>query len=149
MSEHVAYSAAEHPAPHRQRVGWAPLFYGLLAAPVVWAGNLMVTYGLVTHACFADGVPLPAPESGFRFVGSLTFAFYLVTLCVCASAGFVSFVNWRRVHGEAAGPVSHLVEAGEGRTRFLGIVGMAFSTLFFAATIFGLLVYATEPLCAY
>ena len=39
MSDDIAYSAAKHPGEHRDRVGWAELFYGLFAAPTFWAGN--------------------------------------------------------------------------------------------------------------
>jgi hypothetical protein len=41
------------------------------------------------------------------------------------------------------------MEKGEGRTRYLALIGMAFSVIFFAAVLFGALIFAIEPLCAH
>ena len=38
---------------------------------------------------------------------------------------------------------------GEGRTRYLAIIGMSFSLLSFVATAMFLLAYIFEPLCAF
>lgn len=148
MSDYVAYTASKHPAPHATEVGLAPLFYGLFAAPIMWAGNFMVDYGLVSYACYPGSRPLAEAQPGLAFVFWLTLAFHALTLVVCASAGFVAFRNWTATRYEAEGHAHHLVEAGEGRARFLSFIGMAFSTLFFAATVFSILIYAIEPLCA-
>lgn len=145
--ERIAYSAAHHPAKHRGRVGLAAVFFGLFAAPIVWAGNLMVTYGLGSHACYPAGRPLARAIDGFGFAWPLILACYLVALAVAAIAFFVAFRNWRLTGAESAGRVHHLVEIGEGRTRFLGVIGMAFSVLFFGAILFGAIVMAIEPLC--
>jgi hypothetical protein len=48
----IAYSQARYPVPHPGRVSLTMLFYGLWIAPIVWAGNLMVTYALSVHACY-------------------------------------------------------------------------------------------------
>ena len=36
------YSLAKHPAPHREKIGLGALLYSLFAAPIVWAGDLIV-----------------------------------------------------------------------------------------------------------
>jgi hypothetical protein len=134
MTEHLAYSLAEHPAPHRERVGLAALFFGLFAAPIMWAGNFMVDYGLASYACYPGDHPLSEPQPGLAFVYWLTLAFYVLTLGVCAGAFAISHRNWR-------------MTGSEGRTRYLGIIGMAFAVIFFIATLAGLLIYFFEPLC--
>ncbi|HEY7663070.1 MAG TPA: hypothetical protein VH934_08115 [Xanthobacteraceae bacterium] len=146
--EVIAFSAARHPAQHRERVSLSALFFGLFAAPIVWAGNLMVTYGLATHACYPGAWPLDEISRGFGFAWWLIVGCYVVALAICASAGVVAFRNWSITGQETEGHVHHLIERGEGRTRYLSVIGMAFATLFFAATLFGAIVLIIEPLCA-
>jgi hypothetical protein len=147
--ELIPYSQSRHPAPHRDRVRLGTLFYGLFAAPIAWAGNLMVTYGLAAHACYPGFVPLDQPVDGFGFVWPLVLACYLVTLLICASGFAVAYHAWRMTGSESEGHWHHLVEVGEGRTRYLSLIGMSFSALFFGATLFGAVVPAIEPLCVH
>lgn len=146
--EMIAYSAARHPAQHRARVSLPAMFYGLFAAPIVWAGNLMVTYGLAAHACYPGHEPLERVIHGFGFVWPLILVFYLITLVLCASAFVISLRNWQITGSETEGHHHHLVERGEGRTRYLGIIGMSFSVLFFVLTVAGAVILAIVPLCA-
>ncbi len=146
--EMIAYSAARHPAQHRARVSLTALFFGLFIAPIVWAGNLMLTYALATHACFPGHEPLAQVTDGFGFAWPLMLATYLLTLALCAAGFVVSLRNWRTTGQEAHGHHHHLIEVGEGRTRYLGIIGMAFSVLFFGVTVAGAVILAIVPLCA-
>ena len=146
---YIAYSASHHPAPHRERVALSSILYGLFAAPIFWAGNLMVTYGLASHACYPHAEPLPQPIAGFGFAWPLILACYVVALVACGSAGWVSWQSWRLSGTEVAGHAHHLLEKGEGRTRFLAAIGMAFSLLFCCAVLFGLVIMAIEPLCVH
>ena len=148
-NEYVAYSQARHPARHRERVGLVALFYGLFAGPVAWAGNLMVTFALAVHSCFPAAWPQDHVIEGFWFSWWLILACFVITLGVCASAFWISFRNWSVTGQESEGHVHHLMEVGEGRTRYLSLIGMAFSTLFFAATVYGIIVLAIEPLCVH
>jgi len=145
----VDFSRAHHPATHRERVSLTALFYGLFAGPIVWAGNLMVTYALAVHACFPGVSPLNSPIRGFGFAWWLILACYVVALAVCGSAFFVSFRNWSATGSESEGHVHHLMEKGEGRTRYLSLIGMSFSVLFFFAVCYGIIILAIEPLCAF
>lgn len=147
MPDHVAYSAAQHPAPHAERIGWGPLLYGLFASPIVWAGNFMIDYGLLSHACYPGRQPLPHGQPGT--ILWLALAFYGITLGLCASAFLVAHRTWRVTGRESEGHAHHLIERGEGRTRFLGLIGMSFSVLFFIASLFAMLIFAIEPLCAF
>lgn len=149
MSDEIAYSAAKHPGPHRGRADLGMLFYGVFAAPIFWAGNFMVDYGLVSHACYPGNQPLAGAEPGFRFAWWVTLLFYFVTLAVCASAGYVSYKIWNDTRDELEGDFDHVVELAHGRTRYLAMIGLWFSALFFAATLFGIVIYAIEPLCVF
>jgi len=145
----VDFSRAHHPATHRERVSLTALFYGLFAAPIVWAGNLMVTYALDVHACFPGARPLGDAIRGFEFAWWVILACYVVALAVCGSAFFVSFRNWEATGSESEGHIHHLMEKGEGRTRYLSLIGMSFSVLFFFAVVYGFISLAVEPLCAF
>ncbi len=147
--EYIAYSEARHPAQHRDRVGLIALFYGLFAAPIAWAGNLMVTYGLAVHSCFPGARPLDHVIEGFWFSWWLILACFVITLGICASAFWISFRNWAATGRESEGHLHHLVEVGEGRTRYLSLIGMAFSTFFFAVTVDGFVILAIQPLCVH
>jgi hypothetical protein len=39
------------------------------------------------------------------------------------------------------------MEKGEGRTRYLSLIGISFSVIFFAVTFVGIIIFAIEPLC--
>jgi hypothetical protein len=145
--EMIAYSAAHHPGQHRARVSLAALFFGLFVGPIVWAGNLMVTYALATHACYPGREPLEQVINGFGFAWPLILVTYLLTLVLCAAGFVISLRNWRITGSESEGHHHHLVEVGEGRTRYLSIIGMAFSVLFFTVTVAGAVILAIVPLC--
>lgn len=148
MSEdYVAFSQARHPTKHRARVGLGMLFYGLFAAPVFWAGNLLTSYALATHACYPGHDPLVRVIDGFGFAWPLILGCYFVTLGLCVSGFIVAFRSWRISGSESEGHGHQLIEVGEGRTRYLGIIGMAFSVLFFLVTLAGIVTLAIIPLC--
>jgi len=147
--EFIGYSEARHPARHRDHVTLTALFFGLFAAPIAWAGNLMLTYGLSVHACYPGNRPLDQIIRGFSFSRWLILLCYLLALAISASAAVVSYRNWRVTGTEVEGHAGHLMEKGEGRTRYLSIIGMAFSALFFTAVLFGAIVLAIVPLCAH
>jgi hypothetical protein len=146
--EIVAYSLARHPAPYREKVGFGTLLYGLFAAPIFWAGDLMVAYGLIGHACYPGDLPLGQPTAGLGFVWPLVLACHLLALLLIASGTVVAFSIWRRT-GPPQRHSHHLIERGEGRDRYLGIVGMGFGTMFFLITAAETLSLAFVPLCSY
>ena len=147
--EVISYSAARHPAQHRERVSLTALFFGLFAPPIVWAGNLMVTYALAVHACYPGPEPLDDVIQGFGFAWPLMLGCYLLTLIICSAAGAVSYRTWTITGRETEGHVHHLMEKGEGRTRYLALIGISFSVLFFSVTLIGVIIFAFEPLCVH
>jgi hypothetical protein len=142
----IAYSHSRHPAPYRERVGWFAIFYGLFAAPVFWSGDLMTEFALASHACYPGIVPLAHAEPGFGWVWPTVLGFHILALVLIASGFVVSLRNWR-LTGPPEGHAHHLMEVGEGRTRFIGLVGMAFSMMFFVITATETIAMAWVPLC--
>ncbi|MBV8776034.1 MAG: hypothetical protein JO258_02450 [Alphaproteobacteria bacterium] len=144
----VAYSLAKHPERHRERIGLAAILYGLFTAPIVWAVDLMVTYGVIGHACYPGQHPLGEPPAGLGLVRPLVFLCHLAAFVLIASGTVVAYRMWR-VTGPPHGHHHHLIERGEGRTRYLGIVGMGFGAMFLLLTATEALSLALVGLCFY
>ncbi|MBV9757265.1 MAG: hypothetical protein JO047_09445 [Alphaproteobacteria bacterium] len=149
MAELIPYSLSHHPAPHRDRVGLFAIMYGLFASPIMWAGHLMLNFGLGSHACYPGDVPLAPGDSGAGWAFPIILAFDIVAIAVIAAAIIVSYRNWRVTGQEWHGHRHHLVEVGEGRTRFLGIVGVAFGAMFLLITVTDTVTLAMVPLCGH
>jgi hypothetical protein len=146
-SDIIPYSLSRHPAPHRERVTLWAILYGLFIGAIVWAGHLMLNYGLATRACYPGETPLARQDSGAGWAGPLVLAIDVITLCLIASGFWISYRNWVVTGEESEGHHHHLMEVGEGRTRFLGICGMAFAVIFFLITLTDTISLAMVPLC--
>jgi hypothetical protein len=103
----------EELAPPPFTVTGGTTWAGVLGGPLAWFAGQQVSYALVPWAC--HGGPLIAIH--------LT---NLVALAVVVLAGALSWRNWRH----AGGAGSDEAAAPEGRTRFLGLVGLTLSGLF-------------------
>jgi hypothetical protein len=135
-----------HPAPARHRVsGWA-LAFALLAAPFVWSEHLLVNSALASSACTGADIffGLVTAESA----EVLMLISGLIALAVAAAGGYVAYSAWVATSGDDEASHHHVLEVGEGRTRFLALVGMVFSGGFFAASVFDVIALFMVPLCA-
>lgn len=144
-TEDPSQISLKHPAPHRYRVGLTALFFGLAAAPVAWNAQLLFSVALSAHACYPRDVPLLLP------IWSKLWGILLVIggigIVLAIAGGLVSWRNWRRTFEEAAGSAHHLLDVGEGRTRFLAMFGMLTSFLFTLALLFATAGVFVVPLC--
>ncbi|RTL88486.1 MAG: hypothetical protein EKK29_05110 [Hyphomicrobiales bacterium] len=146
MSDEImkAYGV-EHPAPHRTRIPDAALFSALLAPPLAWSAQLLLNYGLASHACFPSWSPKASPMWGWLDASLL--AINLAALVIAIAATVVSFVLWRRVSREAAGSHEDLLDAGQGRTRFFAIWGVWSGVWFIVQILFGTIAAVGVPGC--
>jgi hypothetical protein len=135
-----------HPAPHRHRVGLLPIWFGIAAAPIAWDVQLLANSLFVGRACYPHAQPLTVPQWPALWLTILIIS--LAGIAVAVAAWLVSWRSWRLTHEEKGGGEHHLLEAGQGRTRFLAMVGMMTSTLFLFALIFGTLAVFLVPLCS-
>ena len=134
-----------HPAPHRGRVGLAALMFGICAAPLAWDAQMIFGSALSGFVCYPHDAPLAAP----LWVGSksVTLVLSFIGMGMAIVAGLISWRSWRRTKDERPGSFHHLLEIGEGRTRFMATVGMLTSALFLIALAFGVSVLCLVPLC--
>jgi hypothetical protein len=137
----------EHPAPDAGAVGLPLLFAGLLLPPLAWTIELFVDYGLASHACFPRAQPLLSTPPGWGTVWSTLLAVNIAALLVACVATFISFCIWRRTRGAVSSRQEELVEAGEGRTRFLAVWGIWTGVWFAIAILFNTIAVFAVPTC--
>lgn len=128
--------AIQHPAPHRKAVKGVVIAFAILAGPTAWALQLLANYGFASLVCFPAREPhmdLPPRWNGLP-LGLLIAT--LVALAVSVVAGVLGYRGWRRTQAEAGGGYRHLIEVGEGRTRFLASWGLWIGALFSVALLF-------------
>ena len=71
----------------------------------------------------------------------------IAALAIAIAATVVSFVMWRRVSEEAAGGQEHLLEGGQGRTRFFAIWGVWAGVWFALQIVFATIAAFWVPPC--
>ncbi|CCD95742.1 conserved membrane hypothetical protein [Bradyrhizobium sp. ORS 375] len=120
-----------HPAPHRHRFGMVGLLAALFAPPIGWSLHLISNYALASHACYPIDVPKSPVRPDLLWGGLI--AIDAFSLVVSAASAFVAYSAWRASRQEMAEHRSQMIEAGEGRTRFLAAWGLLISALFFIA----------------
>jgi hypothetical protein len=144
-TEDLPQISIKHSAPHRYRVGLTALFFGLVAAPVAWNAQLLFSVALSAHACYPRDVPLTLPI--WSSLWRILLAIGLVGIVLAIAGGLVSWRNWRVTFEEAAGSAHHLLNSGEGRTRFLAMFGILTSFLFALGVLFATAAVFLVPLC--
>jgi hypothetical protein len=143
-----ASASGDHPSPHRGRVGLAALFFGLIGGPLAWSLQLVVNFALASHSCFPRDLPQNHLPAGWEGVWNGLLAVNIGAILLALIATAVSYRNWHVTHGEDEGSTHQLVEAGEGRTRFLGFCGTLLGLGFFVAILFNSLALFMVPQCA-
>jgi hypothetical protein len=137
MTAEPLLGPGEHPSPHRDRVRLAALLLALAAGPAAWILQLSVDFGVAAAACQPGGVPRPAPPaSGWGTEHVFLVGVNLACLALAVAGGFVALAAWRRSSREKPGGAAHLMEAGEGRTRFLAACAMMAAAGFAVAILF-------------
>jgi hypothetical protein len=129
-------SMDEHPAPHRERIALWSLWLGIFLAPAGWFVQLTVDTFAISQGCFPKDQPLGAPITAFApFVhGADLFALVLGVV-----AALVALSNWRKTREEKPGRGHHLIESGDGRTRFMSMSGMLVSGMVLVAVVYTVL----------
>jgi hypothetical protein len=125
----------EHPAPHRHRVHLAILLLGAFVGPIVWALHLFANSAIAGQVCYPGPAPRLTPSSAEATLRLLLGSSGVVAIIIALIGAYVSHRSWRATREEREGSHHHLMEVGEGRTRFLAFAGM-FMSLGFALVIF-------------
>jgi hypothetical protein len=136
---------AAHPSPHRARVSFAALMFGMTAAPIFWLGQLILGYGVSAVVCYGSNHPTTiASGAALRLA---FYAFDTIAVMAAIAGGIVSYSSWRAVKEEKEGGQHHAIDAGEGRARFMALWGLLSSVCFLVGIIFATIGSIEAPLC--
>jgi hypothetical protein len=144
MAAHTLAPAS--PAPHRHRIRMVAAAFALFAAPIAWATHLLVSYALTASACFPHGTPIHGPL--WPALWPVLWGIDVVAIAIGLVAAAIAWRNWRGTRAEAQGSAHTLLEAGEGRTRFLALCGLLASGGFVLALAFASVGLLVVPACA-
>ena len=134
-----------HPSPHRERVSLWSSWFALLAAPHAWSLQLLINTALTGYACYPHDVPFEDPIWGG--VRTTVAVIEAVAVAVSLAGGFIAWRNWRRTREEKPGSGQRLMEAGDGRTRFMAMSGILVTLLFLVAIVFSWIQFIVLPGC--
>jgi len=135
----------KHPAPARNEATLWSLCFSLAAPPLAWSLQSIAGYGLSSEACYPGDTPRTVPV--FAGLWELLLGINGVALVVGVVGMTIAYRNWRATRGETGGDTPHLIERGEGRTRFLAMCGLLLGAGFIVATVFTSVTLLISPLC--
>ena len=134
LSSSAAHYEVRHP------VSFVALLFGASAAPLFWAGQLMLNYAVTAYACYPGDHPQAIASAAA--LKAVLYAFDVVSILAAAAGGttaWLCFVKTRRIRGGHS--------TADGRARFLAIWGLFSSLWFFAAILFDTIASLTVPPC--
>ena len=127
-----------HPAPHRGRLRLGLLVLGLIVAPLAWGVQMLVIYAFASHLCLAQ------PPGWLHWLLPVA---NVVGLAAALSGVALSYTHLKKTRQEHENQRGGVMDAGEGRTRFLAIWGIWLGILFSLAIAFNTLSFFWEGLC--
>ena len=134
-----------HPAPDRGRLGLGALMLCLFAAPALWSLQHLVLYGFASHYC--SGSLAVSARDTVSWVHWLLPAVNLAALLGAGLGLALAVRNLHRTGSETEGESGGVMDAGEGRTRFLSIWGIWLGVVFILAIAFNTVAVFWVGLC--
>ena len=136
----------EPPAPRSSRVSMIRTGAGLFGAPAAWLAQFSLSEPLAAHACYPYQAPLSAPiwEGLPVMLAAISIACFAAALL----SGFVAWSSWRQSERKQAGAKGTVIEAGEGRNRFLIKLSLMSSFIFILAILFNICAVLLVPPCS-
>jgi hypothetical protein len=141
-------TAAEHPAPHAQRMSSGQTWFCLFAGPLAWLLQLACGYALASEPCFRDGGRSSIPPLALEWTWPAMIVLTVAAVAISIAAFILSRRAFDRTRHEHPGGTQQLLEAGAGRTRFLALWGMVLSAGFAVAAAITAVAYIAVPRCA-
>lgn len=148
MSDGSAASTGHHPTPHGHRIGLAALLFGFGAAPTAWIVQLLINYGFSSSVCYPGPVSLTTPPQGWRWITPALFGLDAAAVLAVLAGGIVAWRSFAATRDEKEGDPHHLLEVGEGRSRFIALCGLITAGSFLVIVLFNTLSLILVPLCA-
>jgi hypothetical protein len=119
-----------HPAPQRHQAHPLLLLFALLGAPAGWAIQFLFSFASTSYLCSGRAQsPIPA------WLDPAIIGLNFTALAIAAAALIVALALVRRTTQEHRQRSGGVLDAGEGRTRFLATWGVFTSIVFLVATL--------------
>jgi hypothetical protein len=119
-----------HPAPQRHQLRPLLLLFVLLGAPAGWTVQLLFGFASTSYLCTGQaGIATPT------WLAPAVIGFNFAALAISVAALMVALALVRRTTHEHRQRSGGIMDAGEGRTRFLAVWGVFTSIVFFVATL--------------
>lgn len=143
MTYRIVGGAIARPAPAGEQVSRGRLAFGIVAAPAVWAVQLIANYLFATGACYPKDVPLPEPRgSGVWWI------MLAVSVAAPVFGLFVLRVTAARFRCALRdGTAASTMAREEGRTWFLTVCGLMTSAGFLVVILLTSAAFLILPLC--
>jgi hypothetical protein len=135
-----------HPAPQRHHAAPATVLFALCGAPAVWLMQLLIGFATTSYVCFT-GQAHVVLASVPGWLQPLVIAANLIALAIglaALAAGIRLLRQTGEEHQERSGGV---LDAGEGRTRFLAVIGLFGSAILGIAMLANTFALFMVPLC--
>jgi hypothetical protein len=142
------HSLSHHPAPQRERVTLLELAFGVAGGPVAWFLQFNAGYALASWPCFPGDHRMQVPLDGYAWSWPIMVAVMIAGVIIALAALWVSWSNLAKTRAERPGGHGHLMETGTGRTRFLALWGVIFSSGFAIASLVTGVAFIVLPRCA-
>jgi hypothetical protein len=139
---------AHDPAPHRERVTFLELAFGLAGGPVAWFLQFNAGYALATWPCFPNDHRMQLPMDGYAWSLPTMVAVMIAGVLISLAALWISWRNLQKTREEQPGGRGHLMETGAGRTRFLALWGVMLGGGFALASVVTAVAFVVLPRCA-
>lgn len=144
-STEQARADAGHPSPHAGRISALRQLLILAGAPLAWTLQITLGYGAAAYACYPKDTSLPRPV-----LPHLQLALTILSGAAIAVAVLCALLAWRdlrHTRNELPGGHRHLLETGEGRSRFMALCGVISSLLFLGGLLLTTSVLLLVPPC--
>lgn len=119
-----------HPAPQRHQARPLSLLLALIGAPAGWTVQLLFGFASTSYLCTGQ-----AARAVPTWLDPAVIGLNLTALATSVAALMVALALVRRTAHEHRQRSGGIMEAGEGRTRFLAVWGVCISIVFFVATL--------------
>lgn len=124
----------KHPSPDRYQVSTWKLWISMLGVPLLWIAQIATSEIAASYACYPHDMPLDTPL--WQWLTPLLIGISAASLLLAIICMWLAYTAWKQSRHEDKGSEKHTVDIGEGRTRFLAMVGLLSSGLFLIAILF-------------
>jgi hypothetical protein len=139
---------SHHPAPHRQRVTFLELAFGIAGGPAAWFLQFNAGYALASWPCFPGDHRMRLPMDGYAWSWPAMVGIMIAGVLIALAALWISWRNLQNTRTEHSGGHGHLMATGTGRTRFLALWGVVLGAGFALASLVSVVAFVVLPRCA-